>query len=243
MRFFLVVFFLFSFVRPASTQSLGIEGAWESSQGENRTIMIIASRYFSAAVYHKTSGAYLGTCGGTWKIERDVFKEVHEFNTLTPAWVGTELKSQISVQEKILVFTTKDEVETFTRIDNGTPGQLAGAWIITGRTTSSGLQKITPGPRKTMKILSGTRFQWIAYHTETKEFFGTGGGKRTADQFKVPLLAEIPIDLTIREGGDNGTPVACGETKVAQIFHGLALKLVEILAKKQSAEPMLKIIN
>ena len=30
-------------------------------------------------------------------------------------------------------------------------------------------------PRKTMKILSGTRFQWIAYNTETKQFMGTGG--------------------------------------------------------------------
>ena len=27
-----------------------------------------------------------------------------------------------------------------------------------------------------MKILSGTRFQWIAFNTETKEFMGTGGG-------------------------------------------------------------------
>jgi hypothetical protein len=37
----------------------------------------------------------------------------------------------------------------------------------------------TPGVRKTMKILSGTKFQWIAYNTETKEFFGTGGGSYT----------------------------------------------------------------
>ena len=34
----------------------------------------------------------------------------------------------------------------------------------------------TDGPRKTMKLLSGTRFQWIAYNTETKQFMGTGGG-------------------------------------------------------------------
>ena len=34
----------------------------------------------------------------------------------------------------------------------------------------------TDQPRKTMKILSGTRFQWIAYNTETKQFMGTCGG-------------------------------------------------------------------
>ncbi|MEL7147197.1 MAG: membrane or secreted protein, partial [Bacteroidota bacterium] len=36
-------------------------------------------------------------------------------------------------------------------------------------------------PRKTMKILSGTRFQWIAYNTETREFKGTGGGTYTTE--------------------------------------------------------------
>ena len=37
----------------------------------------------------------------------------------------------------------------------------------------------TDKPRKTMKILSGTRFQWIAFDTEKKEFKGTGGGTYT----------------------------------------------------------------
>ncbi len=27
-----------------------------------------------------------------------------------------------------------------------------------------------------MKILSGTRFQWIAYNTKTKQFLASGGG-------------------------------------------------------------------
>ena len=30
-----------------------------------------------------------------------------------------------------------------------------------------------------MKILSGTRFQWIAYHIDNKQFLGTGGGTYT----------------------------------------------------------------
>ena len=35
------------------------------------------------------------------------------------------------------------------------------------------------GTRKTMKLLSGKRFQWIAYNTESKKFMGTGGGTYT----------------------------------------------------------------
>jgi hypothetical protein len=50
--------------------------------------------------------------------------------------------------------------------------------------TGDGMQEITPGARRTMKILSGTRFQWIAYNTDTKEFFGTGGGTYTTEKGK-----------------------------------------------------------
>ena len=35
-----------------------------------------------------------------------------------------------------------------------------------------------------MKILSGTRFQWIAYHIGTKVFSGSGGGTYTSEQGK-----------------------------------------------------------
>jgi hypothetical protein len=63
------------------------------------------------------------------------------------------------------------------RIDNGTPGKLHGAWLMSGRIRDGETkQRDMTSPRKTMKLLSGTRFQWIAYNTETKEFKGTGGG-------------------------------------------------------------------
>jgi hypothetical protein len=51
---------------------------------------------------------------------------------------------------------------------------------MSGRERNGEIQvRNTTGPRKTMKILSGTRFQWIAYNTETKQFSGTGGGSYT----------------------------------------------------------------
>ena len=41
------------------------------------------------------------------------------------------------------------------------------------------MNEIKPSSRKTIKILSGTRFQWAAMNTETKQFSGTGGGTYT----------------------------------------------------------------
>lgn len=52
--------------------------------------------------------------------------------------------------------------------------------MITGRYREGELTERMPGARRTMKILSGTKFQWIAYNVETKEFFGTGGGTYTS---------------------------------------------------------------
>ena len=70
--------------------------------------------------------------------------------------------------------------DRFTRVDDGAPGALQGAWVMSGRKRNNKLQyRDTSLPRKTMKILSGTRFQWIAYNTETKDFRGTGGGTYT----------------------------------------------------------------
>ena len=37
--------------------------------------------------------------------------------------------------------------------------------------------------------------------------FGEGGGGRTAAEYRVPLLAQVPLDTRIREGGDQGQPV------------------------------------
>jgi ATP-binding protein involved in chromosome partitioning len=39
------------------------------------------------------------------------------------------------------------------------------------------------------------------------DIFGVGGGEREAKRLKVPLLAQIPIDIALRESGDRGMPI------------------------------------
>jgi ATP-binding protein involved in chromosome partitioning len=38
--------------------------------------------------------------------------------------------------------------------------------------------------------------------------FGSGGGEREAARLQVPLLAQIPLEIELRESGDKGVPVA-----------------------------------
>ena len=45
--------------------------------------------------------------------------------------------------------------------------------------------------------------------------FGSGGGKRLADELELPLLGEIPLYPRIHEGGDRGTPIVVSDPDAA----------------------------
>jgi len=168
-----------------------ITGAWQAGTEENNMVMIVADKFYSVAVYNQKDKSYIGTYGGTFRIEKREFVFVNEFNTINKDDIGVESRSAFTLTENNLKLGSGKIVWDFKKLDDGKPGQLAGAWVITGRVTGNGMQTMTPGARKTMKILSGTRFQWIAYNSETKEFFGTGGGTYTTENGKYTETIEV----------------------------------------------------
>jgi ATP-binding protein involved in chromosome partitioning len=54
--------------------------------------------------------------------------------------------------------------------------------------------------------------------------FGSGGGQKIAEFAKAPLLAQLPLDPSVRVWGDQGTPVvqAVPQSKIAQAFVEMA---------------------
>jgi ATP-binding protein involved in chromosome partitioning len=46
--------------------------------------------------------------------------------------------------------------------------------------------------------------------------FGERGGARVAEEFGVPLLGEIPLEMDTRHGGDTGVPITVGRPESAQ---------------------------
>lgn len=56
------------------------------------------------------------------------------------------------------------------------------------------------------------------------EIFGSGGGKQLADELGIALLGQIPLETTLREGGDQGDPVVVRhpDSDVAKAFKELA---------------------
>ncbi|MGP6090088.1 Mrp/NBP35 family ATP-binding protein [Antarctobacter jejuensis] len=57
--------------------------------------------------------------------------------------------------------------------------------------------------------------------------FGHGGVVAEAEKLGVPLLAQLPIDLDTRLGGDGGQPVALGESAMAEAYARLADRLIK----------------
>lgn len=66
-----------------------------------------------------------------------------------------------------------------------------------------------------------------------EHIFGQDGGKRMADEFSVPLLGSMPLDLNIRLQADTGQPtlVAAPDSKVAQLYKAMARKLAADLSR------------
>ena len=68
---------------------------------------------------------------------------------------------------------------------------------------------------------------------EEIDFFGTGGGKKMAEEMGVHYLGSIPMEKETRECGDNGTPIVLKypESKSAQAFNEIAKNTMELLEK------------
>jgi hypothetical protein len=180
-KILLTIFSLIAFF----SHSQNIQGAWESySTSENgdklRHVAVFTNGFNVVTTYNATDGKFVSTKGGSWTLNGNSLTETIEFDTVNSESVGTEIDANITISANDIIFT--DSGKTFKRIDNGTPGLLQGAWLMSGRVRDGQTEsRDTSRPRKTMKILSGSRFQWIAYNTETKQFMGTGGGTYTTD--------------------------------------------------------------
>jgi ATP-binding protein involved in chromosome partitioning len=56
--------------------------------------------------------------------------------------------------------------------------------------------------------------------------FGKDGGKQLAEELNIPLLGQVPLVQSIREGGDEGTPIALQDGHpAAQMFESICQHL------------------
>ena len=166
-----------------STVNTDLEGGWVNMTKDGNTHQILFSGpYFTYTVFKTESGAFLMTKGGIWqKSDLDLWF-IYEFHTKDSSMVGLSERQSIMISEEGFELTG-DHVPMgkWKSLDQGESTDLSHTWLFSGRKRDGNMtRRDTSRPRKTMKVLTGNRFQWIAFNTETKQFFGTGGGNYTA---------------------------------------------------------------
>jgi ATP-binding protein involved in chromosome partitioning len=72
--------------------------------------------------------------------------------------------------------------------------------------------------------------------------FGKEGGRKLAEKTGVPLLGQIPIVQAICESGDNGDPVALGNSPAGEAFMALASEIIEkVEIRNRDQRPTIKV--
>jgi hypothetical protein len=192
-------------------------GSWQRTIEQNgkavHEVLLVTDHFFSWTSYYQEDSEFIMTLGGSWEEEGEEIIVTYEFHTADPSMVGqTERVSfrfssdgeDFYVPADITVPWTEHQTSSY---------DLQGAWLFSGRKQDGEIsRRSTDQPRKTMKLLTGGWFQWIAYNTETGEFSGTGGGEYTAEngkyiekikffsRDKTRVGAELSFDFDLQEG-------------------------------------------
>lgn len=136
--------------------------------------------YMIHTIYEKSPARFIKTVGGFYDIDGSELNVKLEFNSNHEADGVTSLNISFALQDDQLVFGTNPKLafNHFESIEQDQDGQ----WLFAARGPDEGQERRgDENPRKTLKYLQDNRFQWIAYHTETFKFSGTGGGSFSSE--------------------------------------------------------------
>jgi len=170
-------------------QSDALAGAWHTQQGDIQQTAVFVDGYMSHSVFDVNNKKFVSTRGGTYVVENGKLTVTWQYDTEKAAndqpndtWVGTSSTFDINTGSQLTTDLSGSST-SWNRID-ANEGPMAGVWRITGRKQGEDIGQMPLRDRRTLKILSGTRFQWVAINIKTGEFSGTGGGSYTFENGK-----------------------------------------------------------
>ena len=139
----------------------------------------IDDNYFVHTIYSKSPAGFVKSLGGFYTLDDKVINVKLEFNSNYEEDTVTSINIPVVLVEEGLVLDGNDDLVFKKDPDFKQP--LDGKWLFASRGPDEGQERRgESNARKTMKFLMDGHFQWIAYHTETFKFSGTGGGTYTA---------------------------------------------------------------
>jgi hypothetical protein len=175
---------LFSFCNITKAQIAPKTYTFQSEKEGSLTThqFLLDKDYIVYTSYSSNPSDFEKTVGGFYKIENDRLLLDLEFNSDYKKDSLNTFTIPFTLKENQLYLEFDGNLYKM-KTDTLNPQDLDGKWLMAGRVTEEGEnRRDTTRPRKTMKFLLNGHFQWIAFNTETMEFFGTGGGEFTAKE-------------------------------------------------------------
>ena len=181
--------FIFNFL---STQKNAISvPSWISKNDDVQEVRIYSDDYFAVSKYNIEDNTFISAYGGLYFIDNKGYYEVLEFNSNDSSSVGDTIyysdftffneAFEDGDEEVDVVYLKINNIKYLPNISNyNQDDNLNGSWLMSGIERRGEMRmRDVNRPRKTLKMLAGGRFQWIAYDTSKKGFYGTGGGTYT----------------------------------------------------------------
>lgn len=169
--------------RATSADTVPVSGAWQKKDAAgNVQTLICSDNYLMYAVYDINSKKFLSAGGGSYTLlsagVNKIFSFKREFDTADSTLVGITVANKYTLKDNDLSIAEGILAGDWQRIDESkSPKTMASVWRIRARENKEfKMEAMLKSSRKTLKILSGSRFQWAAFNTDTRQFFGTGGG-------------------------------------------------------------------
>lgn len=161
-------------------------GVYISETDNIRHELKIDDGYMVYTEYRQSPPKFIRTLGGFSRVEEAAGKRLEvslEFNSNYAKDSLHMLSIPFEIEGKNLVLDWTSKM-TFKPLGEKEQ-DLDGAWLFATRGPDEGQERRgEENPRKTLKFLQNGRFQWIAYNTDTFEFFGSGGGSFSSEDGK-----------------------------------------------------------
>ena len=181
----IILFLLLSSIvfMSKATDASPVSGAWQKKDATgNIQTLVCSENYLMYGVYDVSNKKFISAGGGSFTLlnagVNKIFSFKREFDTLDSTLVGITVANKYTAKDNNLSIAEGILAGDWKRIDESkSPKIMASVWKIRARENKEfKMETILKGSRKTLKILSGSRFQWAAFDSDTHQFFGTGGG-------------------------------------------------------------------
>ncbi|GAB3009262.1 hypothetical protein GCM10027051_07670 [Niabella terrae] len=201
-----------------------IVGAWTAEWGGQQFVLLFQDGY---CMFTQFKGRqFVASSGGPYTVGDDSITITTQFNSANKSDMGQSHSYGYKLSGDALTTLVEGYEMKWTRADAGSD-KLAGNWRITQRKQGDQMVDMPLRARRTLKLLTATRFQWAAINIETGEFSGTGGGTYSFENGKYTEHIEffsrdssrVGMSLTFDGKLENGKWIHSGKSsKGAPIY-------------------------